>query len=186
MPRAHRRTHKHTHSRACSNASVKAPELRGEPLWRLFYRVVKCWQLHIMETNWGPWVWCVSWLVRWMFQNTQRIVSMESQTFWRNLCWKYQKSCEAKNQQSKQKALLWGVRTWRGSKQIHWPRFTNIFRNLLYNNASYYCDIETIWIQEIDSLGVIFRDDLLRLPIEMKGALLHGGQVVPSDLHINT
>lgn len=53
-PCAHRRTHKHTHSQLCSNASRKALELRGEPLWCLFYRAVRCWQLHIMETNWGP------------------------------------------------------------------------------------------------------------------------------------
>ena len=41
-PRAHRRTHKHTHCQAGSNASLKAPELRGKPLWCLFYRAVKC------------------------------------------------------------------------------------------------------------------------------------------------
>lgn len=53
-PRPHMHTDTHTlHSQACSNASLKAPELRGKPLWCLFYRVVKCWQLHIMETNRG-------------------------------------------------------------------------------------------------------------------------------------
>lgn len=31
-----------------------ASELRSKPLWCLFYRVVKCWQLTVMETNRDP------------------------------------------------------------------------------------------------------------------------------------
>lgn len=51
--RRHMHTHTHTlYYQAFSNASLKAPELRGKPLRCLLYWVVKCWQLHIMVTNW--------------------------------------------------------------------------------------------------------------------------------------
>lgn len=94
-----------------------------------------------------------------------------------------------KSEQKKEKQWRQGerVRGWQGEgsgseRSKRRARFTNLL--VWYNNVSCYC----ILAQEIDSLEVVFTDDLLRLSTWLQRRE-PGYMVVrwsPSDLHINT
>ncbi len=78
-PRARRRIHTHTHThllhfQACSNASLKAPTVKGQA--SLVSLLQGCEVLTVAHygDKLRPRVWCVSRRHRWMFQNTQRII----------------------------------------------------------------------------------------------------------------